>query len=801
MNEHKMMSADSSIGMSEIDHTGSPVAVVRMDPEKSYSGIGMLLREYIKDSHQDAWEKIRTKIDYTFRAVNFALLPLEKQASLREMIRPRLERGQKLLFKPNLVNPDLIDSQTHGPGAGATACTEWAFIAALMRWFHDELGISYHQMAVGEAATVIPSAAIQYSRIAGKDKTITPEAVIEGRSGDFYGGWGFYFARKYLREASSLDLGDDPMKGYEESLAGTYIPVGGAKDKLMVYDLNRIYDDPSKGREVSVPGGVNFKSITLHKVIVGGDPASPDDLKTNPGCILVNVPKLKVHAMTLFTNIIKNLGIGLYPMQSMRAGSDQWDYAVPHRTVPGIKGGVPHQVWHADMDHKTGLPKTDEHGRPIITKTGGLSGTMIDIIKAVASQNIFMIHISDAIEAINIDHQGIGMGVKEKEGMVFVSLDMVATDLLSGRYMFSNVPLKEAVETGLEDGHGGRFPQRVPVPVVEGNNIITQMGFDCPLSRNRVFSEAERRGLGQTKYYVIGHDLVTDSPMVSIQGHLGSLNDGKFSDVITRSLYFDAFCLPWGLQKTCLSYMEAVDQLTGSSLKKEFLSSFDEDGDGIVTFEDFGKTGAHGVLLYLGADSVSKAATEKMGYLKGRFSLFSRILKNSSLQWNQAGSAFLSDRRYGSICLAAFRMSTMGEFPDFFVPGMMWGKGKWPSFSMAEFAFTGSILYGQSFPNNIDPMSMYGRALFYADLTQKTGNYAGQMVTHPDPGSVMKYISDISDGITQPLDFTVYVPMGLDNLMGVSIPNVEVTSDPGRIFTASFSHGHEIWPEQYLQAL
>ena len=65
----------------------------------------------------------------------------------------------------------------------------------------------------------------------------------------------------------------------------------------------------------------------------------------------------------------------------------------------------------------------------------------------------------------------------------------------------------------------------------------------------------------------------------------------------------------------------------------------------------------------------------------------------------------------------------------------------------------------------------------------------------------MKYISDISDGITQPLDFTVYVPMGLDNLMGVSIPNVEVTSDPGRIFTASFSHGHEIWPEQYLQAL
>jgi hypothetical protein len=798
MNKQSPVVAQSPIGESEIDHTGSLVGVVRMDPENSYSGVGRLLQEYIDQSNQDAWEKIKAKIDYTFRALDFALSPLEKETALSRKIRPRLKKGQKLLFKPNVVNPEWIDPQTHGPGAGATACTEWAFIAALMRWFHDKLGIRYYQMAVGEAASVIPSAAIQFSRMARENRTITAEAVIEGKSGDFYGGWGFYFARKYLRETSTYDPSDDPMNGYEESLAGTYIPVGEVTDKLMVYDLNRIYDDPGKGREVTVPGGVNFKSITLHKVIVGGDPSSPDDLKANPGCILVNAPKLKVHAMTLFTNIMKNLGIGLYPMQSRRAGSGVWDYAVPHNTVPGIKGGIPHQVWHADIDPKTGLPKTDEVGRPIISKTGGLTGTMIDIIKAVAAQDIFMIHISDAIEAINIDHQGIGMGRKEKEGMVFAGLDIVATDLLCARYMFSNVPLKEALEAGLEDGYGGRFPQKVPIPVVEEKNIITRMGVDCPLSRDRVFSMAEKSDLGQREYFVKGHDLVTDSPLASIQGHLGCLKEDKFSDVITHSFYFDAFCLPWGLQKTCLSYLEAVDRLTGSSLKKQFLSSFDEDGDGIVTFEDFGKMGAHGTLLHLGADYISKAATEPMGYLRGRFSIFSRILKNSNTRWNLDGSAFLSDHHYGSVCLAAFRMSMMAELPDFFTPGMTWGSGKWPSFAMADFAYTGSILYGPNYPNKIDPMSMYGRALFYADLTQNGGSYAGQIATHPDPESVTKYISDISSGAAQPLDFTIYVPTGLNNLMNSTIPNVEVTTDPSKIFTASFSDGREIWPQQYL---
>jgi hypothetical protein len=51
----------------------------------------------------------------------------------------------------------------------------------------------------------------------------------------------------------------------------------------------------------------------------------------------------------------------------------------------------------------------------------------------------------------------------------------------------------------------------------------------------------------------------------------------------------------------------------------------------------------------------------------------------------------------------------------------------------------------------------------------------------------------VSSGKENPLDFTLYVPTGFDNLLGTPVPNVEVTADPVRIFTASFSSGQEVW--------
>ncbi len=797
MDDRKPMIVDSPVGKQAVDSTGSPLGVARMDVEQSYAGIGELLQKYINSSDQEAWEKIKAKTDYTYESLDPALAALERESGFGPEIKKRLEKGQKLFFKPNLVNPQSIDPQTHGPDLGSFACAEWPFVAALMRWFHDKLGVSYYQMALGEAATVMPASAGCYSLWNPDGETVTVEAVIEGKVGDFYCGWGFYFARKYLAERLAPKDSDDPMQGYEESVAGTYIPPGNVSDKLMVYDLNRIFDDTTKGRDLEVPGGINYQSIILHKALVGGDPNDSQDMKAYPGSILVNVPKLKVHVVTLLTNVIKNLGIGLYPMQSACTGGTKWDYSVPHVPVPGMKGGIPHEIWISEVDEETRLPKRGADGKIISKKTGGINATMIDIIKAVINQDIFMIHIVDAIEGINMDHQGIDVGTKEPEGMVFAGLDPVATDLLSARYMFSNVPLAEALEAGLEDGHGGRFPQAVPVPTVEGTNIISQKGYDCPISRDESFEDARKRGLGETSYYAVGRDAVTDSPIVSFQGHLGTINNGEFSDVITKTLYFDVFKMPWDMQHTTFTYMEVVDKLTGSSLKREFMETFDERGDGIINYNDSGKNGIWTPMMYFGADFINKIATEKWGHVGGWFSLYSKMMKCTDASWNRHEHDFLKEYFYGPVCVVAYQMSIFEmEMPDFFIPDLMWGNGKWPSFQMARFIYMGLTLYGEEFPNRITPPSMYSAAFRYADVTQNQGRYTGGLRNEPEPESIDNYIADVSNGKGNHLDFIVYIPEGYDFVAGSSVPNVEVSSNPEKILTASFAGGKEVWPKK-----
>ncbi len=793
MDNDKLNSVNSPIGQQTIDATGSPVGVTRMDPEKSYAGTGELLQEYINDSNPEAWDKIKSKIDYTYESLDFALSPLEKETRFDQEIKSRLKKGQKLLFKPNLVGVQNIDPQTHASGPASMMNTEWAFIAALMRWFHDKLGVSYHRMALGEAATLMPAIAGLYSILNPSGKSVTVEAALEGKSDDFYGGWGFYFARKYLAEALPEDARDDPMRGYEESVAGIYIPPGHVSDKLMVYDLNRIFDDPTKGRDIEVPDGVNFKSITLHKAVVGGNPEDPEDLDAYPGCILINVPKLKVHAITLFTNIIKNLGIGLYPMQSSKAGDHKWDYSVPHTLAPGMKGSIPHEVWVPEIDYETNIPRRDTSGNYIVNKSGGITATMIDIIKAVNSQDIFTIHIVDGIEAINLDHMGSEASVKEPEGMVFAGLDPVAADLLCARYMFSNVPIKEALQSRMDDGNGGQFPREVPVPTLEGNNIITKIGFDCPLARDICFKKAEERGLGQRKYYVVGRDSITDSAMVSIQGHLGTISEGKFSDLITKALFFDIYKLPWDMQKTAFGYMEAVDTLEGLSLKKDFLEAFDEDGNGIVTYEELGKKGAWSYMLHMGGQRTSLMGNERLGYLKSNFSA-GAMIKNSDPLMNQDGHDVYKDFFISSTTVAAYLISqTDMETPDPFQPDLTFGKGNWPSFKLARFFQIGSFLFGNEFPNKVTFPSLYSAAFSYADLTLNEGRYTGEIRSEPNPGAIDRYFSDVFDNQEKPLDFTFYVPEGYDTIAGAKIPNIEVSADPGKILTASFNGGKEIW--------
>lgn len=785
---------NSPIGKQAADSSGSPVGVVRMDVEKSYAGVNKHLQDYINHSDKKTWQIIKAKIDYTYEKLDLALAPLERETSFSKEIKSRLERGQKILFKPNLVMPSCIDPQTHGPDRGSTTCTEWPFIAALMRWFHDKLGISYYRMSLGEAATAMTSTASMYSLLNPSGRKVTTEAVIEGRSGDFYGGWGFYFVRQYLAESLESDATDDPMQGYQESVNGIYVPPGRASDKLMVYDLNRIYDDTTKGREVGVPDGVNYKSIILHKVVVGGNPDDHKDLETYPGCILVNVPKLKVHSLTLFTNAIKNLGIGLYPMEASKAGHYKWDYSRPHGPVPGVKGGIPHEVWVPEMEAGSDIPKKDRDGNYVVKKTGGISATMIDIIKAVNNQGIFTLHVTDAIESINLDHTGQLPGRKEPEGLVFAGLDPVAADLLCARYMFTNVPLEEAVRVGLEDGCGGLFAQKVPLPKVEGTQIMTETGYDSPISRDRCFERAEQRGLGLRKYYVLGMDSLSNLPIISLKGHLGTLKNGTFGDLITKAFYFDVYKIIWDLQKTSYNYLSAVDKLTGSSLKNSVLAAFSDNGAGVITYEEQGKKGLISSRInYLG-ESMSRAGTEKLGFLRYPFIYQAKMLKSSDSTWNPPGHILLKEYSFGPTCLAALRLSqTETEAPDPFVPGLICGKGKWPSFQLAWYIFVGASLYGAQFPHKIDLNSLYGRAFRYADLTQNDGGYAGHLRNEPAPEAIDRYLLDVSKGKGQALDFTLYVPNGYNKVDGSPVPNVVATADPSKILTASFADGQELW--------
>jgi hypothetical protein len=57
---------------------------------------------------------------------------------------------------------------------------------------------------------------------------------------------------------------------------------------------------------------------------------------------------------------------------------------------------------------------------------------------------------------------------------------------------------------------------------------------------------------------------------------------------------------------------------------------------------------------------------------------------------------------------------------------------------------------------------------------------------------VNKYIQTVREG-AEPFDFILFVPAGFGQMGMQSIPNVEETEDPAKIFTASFNGGKEVW--------
>ncbi|MFX1237727.1 MAG: DUF362 domain-containing protein [Promethearchaeota archaeon] len=785
---------DSAIGNQTLDKSGSAIGVSRMDVEKAYKDVSKLLQKVINEGSEEAWTQVKTRIDYIYDNVSEMLTSLDQETNFLANIKERISNGQKILFKPNLVSSENINPYNHGSAFGSNAMTEWPLVAAVLRWFHDKAGISYYKMSIGEGATTSAQTAAHYTYLKRTGRAVTTEAVIEGRSDDFYGGYGFYFVRKYLSEESDNALNDNPMNGLEESMARTFIPPGSANDKLMVYDLNKI-SDPSRGREIPVPNGGNFETLTLHKVAIGGDPSNPEDKQLYPEPILINISKLKVHTQSLITNVLKNIGIGLYSMEVLGSSDSEWKYSKPDSKIPGLRSLIPHQIWIPEQDPITYIPQKDINGRYIVKKTGGLTDTILDMVKGVANQGIFMLHIVDSIEAVNLDHQGIGYGRKVSEGLTMASLDPVALDLMCSRYLFSNVGLKLAKEAGLEDGAGGLFAQAVPIPRYEGGQIITEMGFDCPIKREIFLKRAEEEKLGVRKYYIVGQDALTNNPLASLGGRLGYVQSDFFNEIVTKTLYYDIYKVPWDLQKTFFSYLDAIEKLEGKSLKQKFLDTYDEERNGIVSYEEFGKKGLLGTTMFITGHYMSaRGAKDESESYRTLFATLVTRLRNTNPKWNPEGHHIQRENAWGSVALVGLNMyQNKEEKNDPFVKDLKWGKGKWPSFSFAQNIYVNQQLYGYRFPKSIGVTSLYGCIFCNADYTLNDSEFIGSVRGFPRPDAVDKYFEAIKSGNKKPFDFTFYVPIGYGG--NGEIPNVQETSDPEKILTAEFNKASIRWPD------
>ena len=765
------------------DNQGSPVSVTRMDPRLSYFGVPDLLRVVIDKNDEEAWMEIRRKIDYTYKNIDKMLQSLSKESDFLIKIRMELEKGKLLLFKPNLVSPTNIDPDTHGPGLGHTACTEWPFIAALMRWFHDNIPLSYSRMSLGEAASVSSMVAGMYNHASHPEKKITTEAVFEGRSGDFYGGWGFYYVRRYLRDtASSPD--DDPMLGYEESISGIYLPPGKTRGRMMVYDLNKLNDVKGKARTVPVKDGVNYHEITLPKVVVGGDPGDPEDLKDYPGAVLVNVPRLKLHSIDLITNAIKNLGIGLYPMEIGETDEPEdthWKYSHPFKEIPGMKTEIPHSVWVPEFDEGTGLPIKGEDGHYRLRKTGGIGATQTDVIRATMDQGVYILHVVDAIQTVNINHTGDPSAKEVPEGLSFASENPVALDLLCARYVFKNVPRREASDTSLESD----FLQKVPSPKIEGGNIVSGETYDSPLLRYNLYSDAEKRGLGSQLYHVVGWDDVERLPLASVDGHLGSFRDSGFKEVMTTEFYHNPTNLLWGLQRTAFDYLRSNDDLTRTSYMRKILEAYDENGDGWVSYDEMGRDAFWHTYLRLAAYCYHLRGHSELGSLKSSFTLAS-LWRYADPLWNIEGHDFMKNFKIATDFSLAYALSKSPKRnTDPLHPSMFWGQGNWPSMDFAGLLSTMMRIFGEGYPNRVSLYSLYGYAFQYADKKQANGRYTGSTTLYSDPESLDKYLKDAED-VSHKLRFKVYVPKGFGKMDKIALPHLEETSDPAKIFTADF---------------
>ncbi len=360
---------------------------------------------------------------------------------------------------------------------------------------------------------------------------------------------------------------------------------------------------------------------------------------------------------------------------------------------------------------------------------------MLDIIAAVSDQDIFMMHIVDAVEAINRDHTGNRPGRQGAGRTGVAGMDPVATDLFCARYMFSNVGLKEAEEAGLDDGAGGRFPQAVPLPLLKEKAIITTRGYDCPLSRDFSFERAEKRGLGRRLYYVVGGDDITGQPLASFRGRLGYLDGDNFKEIVTTGLVYRLAQDALGYAEDLFRLLGCRGSIAGDFIEKKFSRHLRRRRRRHCDLRRIRKKRAlrNNHVFRRTTDELRAEENESESF-RAIYALMSNSLRCSNPEWNPEGHHINREQIYGSVCVVAQLMSlSPKEQEDPFVPGLMWGKGKWPSYSLAYDRYLKQLIFGFKYPARVGIACLYGMVCTYADFRQNDRKFMGQIARTRQP--------------------------------------------------------------------
>jgi len=144
-------------------------------------------------------------------------------------------------------------------------------------------------------------------------------------------------------------------------------------------------------------------------------------------------------------------------------------------------------------------------------------------------------------------------------------------------------------------------------------------------------------------------------------GHLGRIDNRQFLELMTKIMYFNLGCLIWDMQKTILSYVQAHDDLTGSSLFKEFMDTFDENNDGRIDYDENGRRGYRNALFSVLGYANHLKLTGEYGPLKGAFSESATPNKAMRKDWNPKGHDFRRDVFLEFGAEAAFHLSQSEE--------------------------------------------------------------------------------------------------------------------------------------------